>query len=392
MTTINIPSIFNGRPSLIPLISALLFTLYFNASVIYALPSIVRIFTGLVFVAWMIIVLLTDNKTITLNTAISAWAFVIIFCYALAAYNTKEIFWSIERAFNLAQIIIVIFAVHILARQIYFHTAALIITLSVIAVSGYVVITSGFNINDEYKELDLDINAARSNLSVWLALGIPYVIYAIRSHKAILIISITTIVIAQIAIGGRNGILVSFLIISFSMFRQWKSMLPFLIIALPVSLFIIYELFYYQLRLDRLDGINIRDIDIAALDYISAGRIGQYIWSIDQIISSPFFGKGFDASFYNNFPVHNMYLRVLVEGGIFMLAMVMYIPIKSLANYNSKFKLEFFTIRLVIVGSLLAAMFEPYLIFGTLSYSLVFWVSIVYSIALKPSTQLKPNI
>jgi hypothetical protein len=130
---------------------------------------------------------------------------------------------------------------------------------------------------------------------------------------------------------------------------------------------------------------------VERLDVLSTGRISSYVQGIQHWISSPFIGVGpTNALVWVNggeeLPVHNVWLRVLAESGLFVGVPVFWMtgrwlklmrdrPVLPGLNDSTGF-LPPSNVRLVLVCGLVLALVEPAVLFGSFNSNLAIWTAI----------------
>lgn len=192
------------------------------------------------------------------------------------------------------------------------------------------------------------------------------------------------IVGSQVAVGGRSGLVMSLAIISVYFWKYMpKSIL--LIIGLVFFLFVSTHIDYLAEHL-RFDRISSSSNQTDALNHFSAGRIGTYIFAFEKFFESPLTGHGFGNVQIHGIDIHNLWLRMLAEGGLFLPLLFLLFIYKALKS--SRFsvqkndiagrQLEYdrFILQLIIWSGILASLFEPNTLLGTFQNSCIWWVSL----------------
>lgn len=81
--------------------------------------------------------------------------------------------------------------------------------------------------------------------------------------------------------------------------------------------------------------------------------------------------------------IHNVWLRILVESGIFMVALILIFSIfrvHRLVGFSKRYSNSFF---LIIIPVLIGSLVEPTVVFGNFQASLFFWILISSAVALQ---------
>jgi len=146
----------------------------------------------------------------------------------------------------------------------------------------------------------------------------------------------------------------------------------------------IYDAVVQQFKADRLTGA--RDL-FTELDHFSAYRLGGYVAALEAIAERPITGYGF----YGFQPVtmrgavHNLWLRLLVEGGIALPVMFLLIVVRIFRHLPWMRRLDQgmgketrdqnlgVILTCVVVGGVLIAMFTPNALLGSFQNSAIWW-------------------
>jgi len=244
------------------------------------------------------------------------------------------------------------------------------------------------------KLADTGFSTGRTAWSNGLALYFIVAIYAffILKKKQFLYYAIM-IFTTQVLSGGRGGILISFLIITFYVFSRinfkW-----ILIIILSISTLIITNQEYLKKRF-RLNKLEKNDGD--ALNKFTAGRLGHFSFAFENIGDDFNYvkGNGFlkDENKIDDIDIHFLWLKKMLEGGVIFLSIyVLFIIVFMVRMVNLLRKDSKHLIFIhIFLGGLITTLFEPNAIFGSLQSSLLWWaaLSAVESIRISDKTQLK---
>lgn len=183
----------------------------------------------------------------------------------------------------------------------------------------------------------------------------------------------------QVVVGGRSGILASFVVLCIWFART--SIRNFLWLALVLVILAIYidtAWLFTHLRLDRLSENGSGDF--------SAGRLVSNKIALDIISETPFTGVGVrsldEPELQRTDLVHNLWLRLWIEYGLFVPLTFLFLNFGILVRAIKKiFSLDHRSTELPYaksLASLLAAgfvvsMFEPRVLIGTFQTSAVWW-------------------
>ncbi len=196
---------------------------------------------------------------------------------------------------------------------------------------------------------------------------------------------------SQSIVGGRAGLLASLLALGWLAYNFLPKIIFVTIVSISVTLAIVYAgLFYEHLRLDRLDTGGSM---LGTLDYFSAGRITSYLFAIKEIMQHPILGSGFGNAGIGGHEIHNLWLRMAVEGGVFLPLVFFYFVVRLLKfslrsirhqalSSNKQFSdeikrnINIVTIyRVVIYSGILISMFEPNVLLGSFQNSALWWAT-----------------
>jgi len=194
---------------------------------------------------------------------------------------------------------------------------------------------------------------------------------------------------SQIVVGGRSGIVSSFIMILIWLLTYKKHSIFWIILFLFLFLFFIdIQWVISHLRLDRLEygeGLN-------ALNNFSANRILINYEAIQMISDRIFLGYGFGeingAFLRHGDEVHNLWLRMLLQSGIISFFVLSFIfgnyfltgiklYRKKLVDYlDRRFRYLGFAFLSAIFSGFILSMFEPNVILGTFQTSAAWWASV----------------
>ena len=187
--------------------------------------------------------------------------------------------------------------------------------------------------------------ARRTGWSNGLALFVPALLLLVTASQSRTIwkyllagIGILTIIGSQMVVAGRAGLLASFIGLAMIVWlsRPTVRMIITLVLALSVLASVlelsdrisntdhvygasqrrgdVADELTTRLRLDRLESTDTTD----RWDRFSAGRLGAYEYAIEMATRRPFLGYGFGNAVYSSSEIHNLWLKLWVESGIFL--------------------------------------------------------------------------
>ena len=245
-----------------------------------------------------------------------------------------------------------------------------------------------------------------NGICFYLPMLVTYPLYCFKKPRSVLIpvLALVTILGTQLVVGGRGGMLGSFaglLVILLSVTPRKYALLT--VSMLAIVGFLVADFAYDHLRLNRLQTAASTGVGLETLDYVSSGRIQGYQIALDLSMERPLTGYGFDVGteilnnrFYYNLEVHNVWLRLLVDGGILLpLAFLTLIAsILRLARKRSEsrilegirrhgwggpivFSRAVFPVTLVavLVSGLTVSMFEPNVLVGAFQNEALWWAA-----------------
>ena len=211
-----------------------------------------------------------------------------------------------------------------------------------------------------------------------------------KSVRFVYLAAFMGIFLSQLIAAGRAGILVSIVapILFLILLKKWRLVL---VMSLVLIVLVVYAggMLTDSLRFNRL---LTSEVTMKQIDHFSAGRISGYLFAIDLATKEPLFGYGFghekvkyETQFESGKEIHNLWLKLLVEGGIFLpLSFLMfssYVLIKI--NRNVKYLLitsannvEFVALYCVFISGIIISMFEPNALIGSLQVSAIWWAAI----------------
>ncbi len=225
----------------------------------------------------------------------------------------------------------------------------------------------------------------RTGYSNSLFLYIPFLIFAHRDgNKNLLSVEsfvILLIIVAQFISGGRAGLATSLvvLLIWFKIPSIFKLVLTFYIL-------LVFQLDYVQ------EQLRITDLDTTEenFDAISSGRLFLNNYYFDKFLEEPYFGYGFGEKLMmiTRVEAHIVWLRNLINGGLFYTLTLIYLFIEIFRRVRSNVSLSLNERKLfnsLFYSSLIITFLEPNYLIGSAQGEMVYWFLI--SILLKKHVQ-----
>lgn len=238
--------------------------------------------------------------------------------------------------------------------------------------------------------------AKRTGWSIGIGMFVPIAFLFASRHGSLsrnvrgfirVALMIVVILGAQIACGGRSGIVASIVVV---LVNAWRSPLRWhfvglMFVALLAALYSA-DFLTEQLRLDALGTSNVSFRD---LDRLSTGRISGYLVALDLIAQRPFVGHGFEQIALDQYgmlyrDVHNLWLQLWVEAGILLpLCFALFALSICVHTFRSGGKRAArrpvsgtkLTLGLIVVGGLVISMFEPRTLIGSFQNTAIWWAA-----------------
>jgi O-antigen ligase len=243
------------------------------------------------------------------------------------------------------------------------------------------------------------LGGAATGWSTGLSLYVPFLMYgavqyADRRWLLVMFSALLLLLLAgQFVVGGRSGILASLLVIGlFVSYRLEGRQKVYVLLTMLVvigGLFVWFDVRELQqhFRIDRLIGSG--SLNLAALDYFSAGRVEQYQIAVQGIINRPLLGYGIHA-FWNlglGYELHNVWLRLWYESGVLVLALFVLMIVYSVRSKSTERGHFNYFARLCMYAGIFIAFFEPSTLLGAFQNSAVWWLS--FSLADEHNAKLR---
>lgn len=241
----------------------------------------------------------------------------------------------------------------------------------------------------------IGFNVSRTGWSIGLAMLFISCLTVLLDKGGIsknyIIFAMAIIIVGQIISTGRGGLLCSlvglayFITINDNKRLKWS-----LVLCLSLLLFWVVNnisLFYEMMRLDR----------IAEGGDVSAGRFDHYSTSLDYLIHTNFIPLGTNSYFHYfqqngilgeggavYMKVHNLWLGELMQYGLLFIAIKMFWLVSIFNKINKSHGV------FLLIG-LLPTLFEPTVIFSTISNYSLWWLLCAYLIVGEKNMGLKSS-
>ena len=225
---------------------------------------------------------------------------------------------------------------------------------------------------DDFSETGF--NLSRTGWSIGISLFIP--ISLLMKRKILKILFTAIIFYSQFITGGRAGLLISLFFIFMYVLRQHKIYLILMSVAALFFVFNSLELITQSLRFDRLIG---KSLDFETLNSFSANRLEGYSFGLKSWLENPFFGNGVkNVWFYTDgkpTEIHNFWIKTLAESGLLAFLFFAFFVSKLYKSSVKKLKEPvYLKYRLIIIGGLIATLFEPNAVFGSFQNYAIWWL------------------
>lgn len=346
----------------------------------YELTEMVRYTVFALCMACLVTITLIDNRTRISGLKVSM---VLFWASAISLICTLVLDGEVDKKFSM---VLNVWLIALTIVSLYFcNFSSKIISHSfllalVIGIGLNITLLSDFNLK-KHNTYDLFFGGSVTNFNLWLSvLFIPtLMLFHPASDKnssrwIILCLSILFILTIEVMFGGRSGLL----ILGVAIYLLYGSKLKFknfFLMSLGF-LFLIWlaNLMSLHLRLDRINNVDWSNINsiYSSFNWLSAGRLDHYVFGIERFIDCPLFGCGLGEVDYHGLEIHNVYIRILAEGGLILFT-VMMIPVFFLVRTPTN---PFF--RVTLISALIGGFFEPNFIFGNFGISIPFWIIATY--------------
>lgn len=217
----------------------------------------------------------------------------------------------------------------------------------------------------------------RTGYSNSLFLFIPFLVFWHRVKKKSIIsyetLIILLILIAQYISGGRAGILASLVVI-----------IIWLRISIPAKAIIfvmVFVAFQSESVQEQLRVVDY-DSDDETINKLSSGRIFLNTYYFTKFQESPLFGYGFGkkpSTIIMGTEAHIVWLRNVIDGGIFYLTLLFYVFIEIYRNAKNNNTLTIEEKKLfysIFLTTLIITFLEPNYLIGSVQGEVVYWLII----------------
>ena len=235
---------------------------------------------------------------------------------------------------------------------------------------------------------------ARTGWSVSVALLIPFATAAAMVSESLLkrvgfLASVALTIVGQVIVGGRSGLLagiVGIAVVVWGLYRYrgiFAMGLGLVAIAVPFVDFLVENL--------RFDRLATTPEVFAALDRFSAGRITSALSATDLILERPIWGHGFQRSTVQlidgtESSIHNLWLRLAVEGGVLLLVAFALVVtnlfargVRLVRTLSARTDVHESAAALgalaALASGVVISLFEPSMILGSMFGASIWWAS-----------------
>lgn len=204
---------------------------------------------------------------------------------------------------------------------------------------------------------------------------------------------IAAIVASQVVVSGRGGLLAALMCLVLTLVRRHsRRWLVVIVIVGGVAVAGAGVYIQSQLRLDIAPDQSVNEGELGRLDTISSGRIGSTIAALEMIAEHPITGLGLGKGLLGKTEIHDLWLRLAVEGGILlptMLAAIIFQIIRRVAA-NRRFlevrqrevreaaralraRPDYQACLAILLAGLVVTMIEPRFLIGAFQLSALWW-------------------
>ncbi|MEM8501312.1 MAG: O-antigen ligase family protein [Pseudomonadota bacterium] len=244
--------------------------------------------------------------------------------------------------------------------------------------------------------LPLHISGFSDNRTGWsnglavMALFMLWQYIVAPDRNRLYLLAFASIALAQTACGGRGGMTATAVgVIALLVYH--KRYMNMLVITVAIAIFaaLNWDFLYEHLRFDRLDETN------TTADF-TAGRAEQYTLAI-ALIDDPirlFIGLGpegykeYFAKKFIEYAIHNVWLRLLIEYGIFLLLFAIGYLIKSMIDAYQRDRRSM-PLIIILSAGFISTFVEPHAILYSYQNYLLWWILYV-AVRMNRTTYLIP--
>ena len=193
------------------------------------------------------------------------------------------------------------------------------------------------------------------------------------------------IIAAQLGVGGRGGLVASFVVVATMVFyfmpRRWKVLGATGVLFL-IAVAVIPKALSEHLRWDRIPD---ESVSLADLDWFSAGRIAGAVDAIGYIAEKPLSGHGIgrvDVEFRGDrVEIHNLWLKWAAYFGIGASTLLLAVALSLLRRARQLVRLPIYrrstavAAGLILVAGLVISMLTPGAPVGAFQNSAIWWAA-----------------
>lgn len=219
--------------------------------------------------------------------------------------------------------------------------------------------------------------------------------------KALSGLAVCAIILAQITVAGRAGMVASFLVLLFAFStRGYRTVLLVIAVAGIVFVALNPNTVASHLRITRDPATQQGADDI---DTISAGRLQGDVVGIQRALESPLIGHGLRNAVVGDGEIHNLWIRLANESGLFapivLLVIVAGVSRRALmmlrqAGFDRRQRFRSNVCLGAIAGGVFMSMVEPRILLGTFQISVMWWAfaGLVCASALRRPVREQPVV
>ena len=205
--------------------------------------------------------------------------------------------------------------------------------------------------------------------------------------KVVALFSIVMIITSQIIVAGRAGLIASLISLVYLIYQKKNKLGLFAFFF--IALFLLVEFSDYFITLMRVEPVASHGVSTEFLDDVSAGRLSSGLFAIKMASKKMLFGYGFGNFKIHGMEVHNLWLRLFVEGGIFLPALFIVILLLIMRNARKLVSIllinfevtserdlsYYYVLNAVLIAGFFISLFEPRALLGSFQTSSIWWAS-----------------
>jgi hypothetical protein len=396
------------------LINRYLWVLYLGVAPVYWIPLLsiqawsslkILILLGAIFLTWINGI---EKEKLSFPPGICGiGGLIVLLICSLPAFIQSEYDWGIQRTFDFLFGFCALWSFYrfwLIAQRperVLLEASIIISFFSMTTISSKFLSVPDWHGPVDYGSLPLTVSgfsALRTGWSNALSFYVtPVFILLLTRRKKVAVWKIGfcfaiigMIVVGQFVVGGRAGIISSLFSIFWMLWSLGKKKIFFSLVLMGVisSVYLINADIASHLRLDRV--LDSSSNNVKTIDHFSAGRISNYLFAVDKWLESPVFGHGYgNVQVKDSGEIHNLWLRLLAEGGIFLFGAFLYFCFRVMKDvfFNNEIKRQpniknrfHRTIKnlfwVVLIQGFILSMFEPRILMGSFQVSALWWIVI----------------